>query len=874
MTIAVLLTVTVTVAAKAQTGWKMQPVVLQTRWAKEVNPNHTLEEYPRPQMKRANWENLNGLWNYEVTKKDESPTKYNGSILVPYPIESALSGVEKALQPDENLWYRRIFTSPSRSRETKTLLHFGAVDWQATVFVNGKEAGAHTGGYTAFTIDITDKLKGGENEIVVKVFDPSDRGIGPHGKQVLNPQNIYYTPTSGIWQTVWLETVPQTYVTNIITTPDIDRGTLNLNIQLNDKKANAEIEAIASKNGKKIAVWHSIHNEGKLVIPKAHLWSPEDPFLYDLTIRIKQNGKTVDEIKSYFGMRKISTSQDAKGIDRICLNNKPYYNLGTLDQGFWPEGLYTAPTDDALAFDIKAIKAMGFNTIRKHIKVEPAKWYYDADKIGMLVWQDMVDPNQSLPEGSKQEFEKESKEILEQLHNYPCITTWVVFNEEWGAYDQKRITKWVKETDPSRIVNGHSGGFLYVNDQKSKGADTVYVNSDMTDIHSYPNPMQSKKEASKAQVCGEFGGIGVSVAGHQWNDLQGWGYVQATPKELIAKYTVMIKRLKQLKNEGLSGSIYTQPFDVEGEENGLMTYDRDIIKMPVKKIREINSVLVKQNPIPLKFIVVKDIDQDDSDDRYPQLKNYFKNGNRDSAFLRRLTLIAIRKRDQPAATNYGNAYINQLKDIYIKDNLNFINKITRTSKDQGFSLFMKNSEKINSLLGPSAAERKVKGIIEVENFPPVETWKDHNPNIDSIGKAVVEKFGMLGEEVLYGRLLLYNWSIAENWKEMGKYYKLYFNTAIERSDININNVTWSVFENVEDLDILSFAENVSKYNVEHFDNTGEGYDTYANIVYKLGKREDALTLEKIAVGLDSNNKGILENYEKMKRGEKTWIEEK
>src|SRR5450432_3913109 len=420
--------------AAAQTQWSQAPLQLPTRWSKLVTPDNALVEYPRPQMVRTNWTNLNGLWDYAITVKDAAtPTHFDGKILVPYPIESALSGVKRALLPSQNLWYKRNIEIKSAKNGERTLLHFGAVDWKATVFVNGKEVGVHQGGYTAFSFDITDQLKTANNEIVVKVFDPTDEGIGPHGKQVLNPQNIYYTATSGIWQTVWLEAVPADYISDIKLTPDIDKNILNIVV---DAPAGFQIEVNGSKGepGKKI----------NLSVPNAHLWSPADPYLYDLDIKLKKGDKTIDEVKSYFGMRKISVSKEDKGIDRIFLNNKPYYNLGVLDQGFWPDGLYTAPTDEALAFDIKAIKAMGFNTIRKHIKVEPARWYFHADKIGMLVWQDMVNPNQGLPEGSKPEFEKESAEILDQLHNNPSIVTWVLFNEKWGQYDQERLTRWLK----------------------------------------------------------------------------------------------------------------------------------------------------------------------------------------------------------------------------------------------------------------------------------------------------------------------------------------------------------------------------------------------------------------------------------------------
>lgn len=864
----------------AQSGWRMQPVVLQTRWAKEVCPNNALKEYPRPQMIRRQWQNLNGLWDYAITKKDApQPNNFSGKILVPYPVESALSGVQKTLMPNQNIWYRRIINRPATKAKERVLLNFGAVDWQATVYVNGKEVGGHTGGYTAFSIDITNALKPGSNELAVKVFDPTDAGIGPHGKQVLNPANIYYTQSSGIWQTVWLETVPAISVKSLYMTPDIDKGLLALDIKTEGKNTDCIVEAIATAKGKRIAEWHSNHTgpntndlKANIKVNHPHLWSPDDPFLYDLIVRIRKGKTVIDEVKSYFGMRKIAIQKDAKGVDRIFLNNKYTYNLGTLDQGFWPEGLYTAPTDEALAFDIKAIKSMGFNTIRKHIKVEPARWYYHADKTGMLVWQDMVNPDQQLKEGSKSEFEKESSEILMQLHNYPSITTWVLFNEKWGQYDQERLTKWIKATDPSRIVNGHSGEYLYVNDQLRSPSPNAYIGADMTDVHSYPQPMMSEKQQGKAQVCGEFGGIGVSVPGHQWNDLQGWGYVQATPKELANKYAVMVKRLKALEAQGLSGSIYTEPFDVEGEENGMLTYDREIIKIPLGRLREIHSELVNQTKgfaLDPKFIIAKNIDADDSDEKYGELLKAFESGKRDSAFLRRLTLMAVRKKDQPNETLAGNAYIAQLKQVYNKENLLFISQITRTSKDSGFELFIKNPEKVNKILGKNSSENKVVGIIGKEELGPYMT-ENASPDWGKIEKKIVALYGKIGEEKYNGARMI--WALEkQDWVDFGKYYALYYQTATERSEYHINNVSWSVFEHVTDPQVLEVAIRTVKYNVDNFSNGDPGdLDTYANLLYKAGRQKEAIELEMKAAKGAPENKEIQLNLEKMQKGSPTW----
>ena len=644
----------------------MQTVPIQTRWAKEVSPANALKEYPRPQLTRTNWTNLNGLWQYAITAKDAAkPSNFEGQILVPYPIESALSGVKKSLKADQNQWYKRTFNHGPKQGE-KTLLNFGAVDWEATVFINGTVVGSHKGGYTAFTLDITSALKNGENEILVKVYDPTDQGYQPHGKQVSSPANIYYTPSSGIWQTVWLETVPVDYIQSLKITPDIDQSLVKVTV---NSASDSEVSLFTG--GQTI--------KGKtntpIIIPvkNAKLWSPSSPYLYDLTVTLNN-----DQVKSYFGMRKVSVAKDSKGIDRIMLNNQPYYNLGTLDQGFWPDGLYTAPTDEALAFDIKAIKAMGFNTIRKHIKVEPARWYYHADKLGMIVWQDMVNPNQGLPEGAKQESEGESKEILTQLHNYPSITTWVLFNEKWGQYDQARLSTWIKQTDPSRILNGHSGELLYVNEQLRSPSPDAYINADMTDVHAYPDPMLPIKQSGKAQVCGEFGGIGVFIPDHQWNTGSAWGYINEKPAAFKAKYTVMNDHLKLFEKEGLSGSIYTQPFDVEGEQNGIMTYDREVVKIPFAALRKIHSALNPDAEINVpKDVTAKDADLTEPAQVYANALAEYLNGKHDPAFLKKLAMMASQTNDLAGRVRFGNQYVATLKAPYSAEDLSFIENITK-----------------------------------------------------------------------------------------------------------------------------------------------------------------------------------------------------
>lgn len=740
-------------SAKAQSTWHLPTIPVQSRWAKEVSPTNALPEYPRPQMTRPGWTNLNGLWDYAITLKDApAPQQYDGQILVPYPLESALSGVKKPLQPTQNLWYRRSFARPVLKPGERLLLHFGAVDWLASVFLNGQDVGGHTGGYTAFSLDITPKLKQGENEILVKVFDPTDQGIGPHGKQVLNPHDIYYTATSGIWQTVWLEAVPADYIHDIRLTPDIDRQELNV---LVDAPPGYTIELTASSGGKPVASTEGRTRAGSnapstsanltLPVKAPHLWSPADPFLYVLTIQLKKGGKVVDEVKSYFGMRKISIAKDEKGVDRIFLNNKPYFNLGVLDQGFWPDGIYTAPTDEALAFDIKAIKAMGFNTIRKHIKVEPARWYYYADKLGMLVWQDMVNPNQGLPEGARAEFERESAEILHQLHNAPSIVCWVLFNEKWGQFDQERLTKWIRATDPSRIINGHTGEILYVNEQLRSPSPNAYVAADITDVHSYPDPMMPIRQAGMAQVLGEFGGIGVFIPDHQWNSASAWGYITEKPAALAIKYTIMNQHLRLLEREGLSGSIYTQPFDVEGEQNGLLTYDREVIKIPFAQLRRIHAVL---NPDmgAVPEIAARDADLTDPGLVYSQLLQQYIDGDRQPAFLKRLTMMAAQAGDRPGARQAGAEYIASLVLPLTEEDIRAVAQFTQSTADPGFKMMTENGEAFRKVLGERPYTVALMNSIYRGEIDPFVTGHP-NPDWAAIADRV-KPFGAPGKEIL------------------------------------------------------------------------------------------------------------------------------
>lgn len=848
-------------------SWQMQPVSIQTRWAKEVNPQNVLPEYPRPQMVRNEWQNLNGLWQYAITPKDAAkPTRFDGQILVPFPLESALSGVKKALQPTQRLWYKRSITKPDIIGDKRVLLHFGAVDWQATVYINGKEIGDHTGGYQNFSFDITDVLKDGDNQLEVSVFDPTDQGINPHGKQVLNPQNIMYTASSGIWQTVWMETVPAAYINNIRITPDIDKGNLKLEVIIAGKEGDYSVEAVAS-NGKKVK--GKPNTQLLLPVPNARLWSPDQPNLYNLNVKLLYKGKVVDTIGSYFGMRKIEVKKDEKGVERLFLNNKYTYHLGVLDQGFWPEGLYTAPTDEALKFDIMAIRNMGYNTIRKHIKLEPARWYYHADRAGMLIWQDMVTCANDKQE-AKTEFEKENKENIAQLYNYPSIVTWVLFNEGWARYDQKRLTEWMKQTDPSRIVNGHTG------ENYDRGApqdpSQKWASSDLTDIHDYPGPGIPPALPGKAQVLGEWGGVRVATLKHQWNDMEGWGYIQVPASAFKAKYDSMVKSLKALEEKGLSGSIYTEPFDVETEENGMMTYDREVIKISDEDLRKIHSQILKQaegyTAAPGIF-QAKVADTANPDLQYASLLQQFRNGKRDSEFVRDLTLMAVRLKDDKSIPELSATYINSMQQPLTFENITFIHRFTRSIKDPGFNIMLNNQQKAGELIGDSRIRSRIKSTIFNDEIRPHVSAPNATPNWKDLEKNIASKYGSPGEEMLLNAQMGYYLS-RRDWAN----YVSATSTLIEKyrqaiSNETLNDYAWRIFENVSDTNLLKSALIWSKYSMEG-EITADMYDTYANLLHKLGRQQEAIEWEKKALQLQPQAMIFKDALEKMKKGEKTW----
>ncbi len=590
--------------------WKPAKGPLLTKWAKDVKPSKVLPEYPRPQMVREDWQNLNGLWDYAITAKDAPrPTQWAGKILVPFPIESALSGVMKRVTENERLWHKRTFEVPRGWRGKRVLLNFGAVDWDATVFVNGKEVGKHQGGYDGFSCDITDALKAkDENEIVVSVWDPTDAGPQPRGKQVRKPGSIWYTPTSGIWQTVWLEPVDSIHLDRLKITPSVDAQSVAVQAGVTIPQGEAEVTITVLDAGKKIAEEKSRHANNSpgaavmtssptLKIPSPKLWSPERPHLYGLKVTVKSKGKVLDEVQSYFGMRKISMARDDKGRLRIQLNNTNYFQLGPLDQGFWPDGLYTAPTDEALRYDIEMTKKLGFNMARKHVKVEPARWYYWADKLGLLVWQDLPSGDRSAewrgPSGvdgkemtrtaeSKSIYERELKAMIDGLYNHPSIVIWVPFNEGWGQFDTVRILNLTKQLDPTRLVDGASGG-------------NHFPAGDILDHHQYPGPGAPAAVTDRAMVLGEFGGLGLPLKGHTWQSEKNWGYKSFTnAAALTENYVALLKKLQpMIEGAGLSAAIYTQTTDVEVEINGLMTYDRAVVKMDAKAVAEANKAVQK-----------------------------------------------------------------------------------------------------------------------------------------------------------------------------------------------------------------------------------------------------------------------------------------
>ena len=596
--------------------------MMLTQWAAKVDASAPLQEYPRPQMVRSEWINLNGRWDYAITPGESHGFKSQGKITVPFAVESALSSVQRRLEPSEALWYERTFTVPSKWKGKRILLNFGAVDWSAQVWVNGKDLGTHTGGFTPFTIDITSALKArGRQVLRVKVLDATDHSWQPRGKQWLKPAGIWYTPVSGIWQTVWLEPVADSHIVSYYAESSINKGELHVKSKVSGEFDRLLVELFDGNT--KLSEASGENAVLKIQSPK--LWSPDSPFLYGLKITVFKGGKAVDAVSAYAAFREISIIRDSSPwrYRRFALNGEMLFQFGPLDQGWWPDGLYTAPTDEALRYDIERTKAWGFNMIRKHIKVEPARWYYWCDVLGIMVWQDMpcigdfyaprkdakypgdlgrgeeISSAQTntwsrdsfvggslcdVPPEWKQNYYKEWGEIIDALKGFPSIVVWVPFNEAWGQFDTGDVVRFTREKDPTRLVNPSSGGNF---DLKDWG--------DIIDTHHYPFPAMNAFDAAFVNVLGEYGGIGYPVPGHIWN-AQGrnWGYgdVKTSGDGVLEEYAIYAEMLKEFKKRGLSAAVYTQTTDVELEVNGLMTYDRDLVKVDEAALRSVNVSVI------------------------------------------------------------------------------------------------------------------------------------------------------------------------------------------------------------------------------------------------------------------------------------------
>lgn len=587
-----------TVCAQAQ--WKPAGDKIKTKWAEQINPKNVLPEYPRPQLERTDWVNLNGEWEYAIKPKGEvEPQTFDGNILVPFAIESSLSGVQKEVGDANELWYKRTFSVPANWKNRDIVLNFGAVDWKADVFINDVLIGSHQGGFTPFSFNITPYLNGKSNQkLVVRVWDPSDKGYQPRGKQTSNPEGIWYTPVTGIWQTVWIEPVATNHITSVKSIPNIDNGTMNVTVGTSMPCNTSIVEVKLMDKGQVVASAKGIQGkELRLAVQNPTLWDTTNPYLYDMKVSLVKDGKVLDDVKSYTAFRKISAKRDANGVMRMQLNNKNLFHYGPLDQGWWPDGLYTAPTDEALLYDIIKTKEWGFNMIRKHVKVEPSRWYYHCDKEGILVWQDMPSGdmgNQWAPHtyngGTDKErssasianYYQEWKEIMDLCVSHPSVVVWVPFNEAWGQFDTEKVAEWTKNYDPSRLVNPASGG-----NHRACG--------DILDLHNYPGPNMFLYDPQRVTVLGEYGGIGLPLENHLWWNKRNWGYVQfKNSDEVTAEYVKYANELKDMVDRGFSAAVYTQTTDVEGEVNGLMTYDRKEIKINEAAVKKANQAVINQ----------------------------------------------------------------------------------------------------------------------------------------------------------------------------------------------------------------------------------------------------------------------------------------
>lgn len=576
-----------------------------TPWGEALDREHPLPEYPRPQLRRNSYLNLNGIWEYAITKTAEKPAAMQGEIVVPFSPETPLSGVGHILQPDEYLWYRRSVTLPEGFfRGGRLLLHFGAVDQCCTVWVNGQEAGSHTGGYLPFALDVTELIEGDAFTLELRVTDPTDTGSLSRGKQRLKNTGIWYTPQSGIWQTVWMECVPENYLRSLRITPKPEENAVHIRLEADDP---AMAAVTICRDGGIIAEGQTDENgESTLTIPaeELRLWSPEDPFLYDAAITLTGG----DKVESYFGMRAFGIGRDEKGLPRLLLNGKPYFQNGLLDQGYWSDGYYTAPSDEALIHDIAEMKRLGFNMLRKHIKVEPLRWYYHCDRLGMLVWQDMMNGGESYSplsiyvfsnlglrvkddryryfsrsdEAGRTHYYEELGQMIDLLYNTVSLALWVPFNEGWGQFDALKAAEFIRKRDDTRPIDHASGWY----DQGG---------GDIKSIHWYFRPYHHKQPPKEQRpIClTEYGGYNCAVPGHCWGEGAEFGYKKiADPAEFNRAFQkLMEEQIIPAKERGLAAAVYTQVSDVEGERNGLLTYDRKVCKANEAIFRAVNAKL-------------------------------------------------------------------------------------------------------------------------------------------------------------------------------------------------------------------------------------------------------------------------------------------